>query len=150
MLLVNPESLYQGPVLLDNYWWFPVGDTVMVAYEDSDERACGSSRIYPCLRGVRMWPRRDFDFGCGTLWVDPEYHCRRFQSDSGRWLLLERYYEGSNRKRVRVKGDLSFTCGWIMDCEADYCLDDAVALACDEPPPAVLTTSWGRIKRVFR
>ena len=134
--------------LLQNYGGFQVGDTVTVAASDFSGVEC-EGIVFDCLLDNRIGPWRGFDFGCGTVSIDPEYHCERVYSELyGVLALLGGHTGFSTGDSVHLFGTLSLDpCGAISECAGQFCVDFPSATACETPTARI---SWGRLKALYR
>jgi hypothetical protein len=143
------DTVYLGGwVFLGDYGPFVAGDTVTVSFSQTTLGSCGGS-YYDLLPDNTIAAWRHFDFGCGTLYVEPEYGCGIMTSPVYDTMLLlgsTGFHTGDN---IHLYGDLDllYPCGAIPECAATYCVDAPSTGLCALPTQ---TRTWGRIKAMYR
>jgi len=144
--LATFSSLY----LLDNYGDFQAGDTVVAVAGAWDYMSCQGHGDYQHLPENAIYSARNFDCGCGVLFVEGEYHCAFLITERLGWIGLASHSGFASGDTVNVTGDVRVDgCPAIEECAmSSICLDRNTTSACTLSPAA--PSSWGMIKALFR
>jgi hypothetical protein len=138
-----------------NYWYelrnyadFQVGDTVTVVASEFLTSEC-EGLYFSYLSDNQIAPWRGFDFGCGVLAIDPEYHCMQVRSDTyGVIAVLGGATGFSAGDTIHLFGALFLgQCAAIPECAGNYCVYLTRAAECDTP---ARRKSWGLLKSTYR
>jgi hypothetical protein len=145
---LRAQTYFVGWYVLENYGNFVVGDTVTVVARDEATVTCGG-RTFVYLPGNVIAPWRGFDFGCGTLLIDPVYGCETVFSDTYGAILLNGSTGLADGAKVRLRGRLFLQqCVPVSGCGGTYCATLMCVEAC--PPEPARSVTWGRLKSVYR
>lgn len=147
---IGIDHPWMGWYMVENLGPFVLGDTVIVVSELDGACSCDGENAYRCLQNNTITTWRNFDFGCGSLYVDEEWGCATVYSQEWGFLAVDHAHGFEGIDSVRVVGNMDLDgCTMIVECGADICVFDRTLSGCSFTPPATITLTWGRVRWMY-